>query len=327
MARYGKRKSRNWGWGRSAKNAAKNSLRCHAGGGHFANVATHSERFNLCCDWMKAELGITDLRDFTKEHLQNYAKHLKALMLDGRIAVSTATNRISSCNVVFQVLRSDTKIRIDKIGELLGVKRSYIRRSVPNGMHLPDVESLQQQLMEAGLARIAAVVGLTSSCGMRLRESILADLPRLEREAREIGKINIQEGAKGGRRGAFAERWIPASDEVKAAIEYAMTVSPKSSRNLLAFSEQYKTFLRGPIEKARREFLGISIKGFHELRAAYACRRYEQITGHPAPVILKRKLLSEKEKGEDENARRIISHELGHNRIEITNSYLGSNSK
>ncbi len=114
---------------------------------------------------------------------------------------------------------------------------------------------------------------------------------------------------------------------LKAAIEYAMTVSPKSSRNLLAFSEQYKTFLRGPIEKARREFLGISIKGFHELRAAYACRRYEQITGHPAPVILKRQLLSEKEKGEDEKARRIISHELGHNRIEITNSYLGSNSK
>jgi hypothetical protein len=26
------------------------------------------------------------------------------------------------------------------------------------------------------------------------------------------------------------------------------------------------------------------LKGFHELRAAYACERYEQLTGFPAPV-------------------------------------------
>ncbi len=33
---------------------------------------------------------------------------------------------------------------------------------------------------------------------MRLREAILADLPRLKREAEQYGKINIQDGTKGG---------------------------------------------------------------------------------------------------------------------------------
>ncbi|SFH75349.1 hypothetical protein SAMN05444062_11276 [Pseudomonas syringae] len=41
---------------------------------------------------------------------------------------------------------------------------------------------------------------------MRLREAILADLPRLRREANEVGRINIQEGTKGGRAGAPGPR-------------------------------------------------------------------------------------------------------------------------
>jgi integrase len=326
MARYWKRSSKNMGFGRSAKHAAKNALRCNYGGGHFETVVAHSQRFNLFCDWMKTQLGETDLRYITQENLVNYGEHLKLLMVLGSISVNTATNRISSCNVIFKIMRGDTKICIVKIGKLLGKKRSYIRKSSPAGMLLSDVELLQQQLEHADLTRVSAIAGLTSACGMRLREAILADLPRLQREARNKGEINIQEGTKGGRRGAFAERWIPATDEVKAAINYAIKVSPKSSRNLLAPYEEYKTFLRGPIEKARREFLGKSIKGFHELRAAYACRRYEQLTGYPASVILKRGFLSNQEKDEDQKARKIISAELGHKRIEITNSYIGSNS-
>lgn len=43
---------------------------------------------------------------------------------------------------------------------------------------------------------------------MRLREAILADLPRLSREAEACDKINIQDGTKGGSAGASASRWI-----------------------------------------------------------------------------------------------------------------------
>lgn len=69
---------------------------------------------------------------------------------------------------------------------------------------------------------------------MRLREAILADLPRLSREAEACGKVNIQDGTKGGRAGASAPRWITVDDHVRGALELARRVSPAGSRNLIA---------------------------------------------------------------------------------------------
>lgn len=194
-------------------------------------------------------------------------------------------------------------------------------------MCLDEVAALQQQLVDVGYTRASAIVGLARASGMRLREAILADLPRLQREASSEGKINIQDGTKGGRRGAFAPRWIPATNAVKTAIDYAIAVSPRSSRNLLSPNEKYKDFLRREVNGARKKLHWRGIKGFHELRAAYACSRYEQLTGHPAPVILKHMRLSANDRIIDKKSRKIISLELGHDRIEITNSYLGSNTK
>jgi hypothetical protein len=327
MAQYEKHESRNMGHGRSPKYAAKKALRAHYGHGRFATVEAHSQRFNLFCDWMKINLGIDDLRKISQDHLVGYAQHLKTQMDAENISVATAKNRISSCNVVFKILRRDEKVRIDKIGDCLGRKRGYIRTTPPDGMNVYNVELLQQNLSAEGLERASAIVGLARACGMRLREAILANLPRLRAEAYSRGEINIQEGTKGGRKGAFAERWIPATEAVKAAIDYALETSPRSSKNLLSPDESYISFLRGPIEKARRNGLTNIIKGFHELRAAYACQRYEELAGHPAPVISKRAHLSEPEKEADRKARQIISSELGHNRIEITNAYLGSTTK
>lgn len=327
MAQYGKQESRNMGHGRSPKHAAKNVLRAHFGNGRFATVEAHSQRFNLFCDWMKTNLDRDDLRKINQDHLVSYTQYLKAQMDSEKISVATAKNRISSCNVVFKILRRDEKVRIDKIGDFLGKRRSYIRSATPDGMSVYNVRLLQQHLAAEGLERVSAIVGLARACGMRLREAILADLPRLHAEAYSCGQINVQEGTKGGRKGAFAERWIPATEAVKAAINYAIEFSPTSSKNLLSPEESYILFLRGPVGKARRnQFINI-IQGFHELRAAYACQRYEELTGHPAPVISKRTHLSEAEKDADRKARQIISSELGHNRIEITNAYLGSTTK
>jgi len=63
------------------------------------------------------------------------------------------------------------------------------------------------------------------------------------------------------------------------------------------------------------------LKGFHELRAAYACERYEQLTGYAAPIngghcyLIDRNL--------DQQARQQISLELGHNRIDVVSAYIG----
>jgi hypothetical protein len=156
---------------------------------------------------------------------------------------------------------------------------------------------------------------------MRLREAILADLPRLSREADDLGRINIQDGTKGGRAGASAPRWIAVDDHVRGALGFARQVSPAGSRNLIAPHESYLNVLHQIIRPAREVLHAHNFKGFHELRAAYACERYEQITQHRAPINggqccpLDRNL--------DHDARRQISYELGHSRIDVVAAYIG----
>ena len=156
---------------------------------------------------------------------------------------------------------------------------------------------------------------------MRLREAILADLVRLKREAEQLGKINIQDGTKGGRSGALAPRWIVADEYVREALNYAEHVSPESSRNLLAPDESYLDFQRGIVRPARHLLHQHNLKGFHELRAAYACERYEQITKNSAPVNCGHRFQLDPRL--DREARVQISYERGHGRIDIASAYIG----
>ena len=180
---------------------------------------------------------------------------------------------------------------------------------------------IARALSERSQQRVAAIVHLARETGMRLREAILADLPRLQREARQLGKINIQDGTKGGRSGASAPRWIAVTDQIHGALDRAWKASPSCSRNLLAPSESYKEFMQSVVRPARDLLHEHGLKGFHELRAAYACERYEQLTGFSAPINGGR--CHREDRALDQCARQQISHELGHNRIDVVSAYIG----
>ncbi len=110
------------------------------------------------------------------------------------------------------------------------------------------------------MPRAAAIAQLARATGLRLREAILADLPRLKREAEHYDKINIQDGTKGGRGGATAPRWITVNDHIREALRYAEKVSPDDSRNLLAPNESYLNFQREIVRPARNISIRASSK-------------------------------------------------------------------
>lgn len=150
----------------------------------------------------------------------------------------------------------------------------------------------------------------------------MADLTRLSREANDLGRINIQDATKGGRAGALAQRWIAVDEHVREELRLARQLSPSSSRYLIGPKESYLNFLQEIIRPARDILHDHNLKGLHDLRAAYACERYDQITQHRAPIngghccLLDRSL--------DREARRQISLELGHERIDVVAAYIGS---
>ncbi|WP_070086298.1 integrase domain-containing protein [Pseudomonas sp. NBRC 111126] len=323
MALVGRRDGRNFGYGRQLSYAGPQALKDMFGGGHYGTVKAHCDRWQAFVKWCRSEQGpgINDARQIDWKVLADYAAYLRDVVRRGDLAVSTAQNRLSSVNRTMAALRGDQNVKLPSPSKALGMQRTGVRHSVPQGQDREQVKKIVDALCSHHQLRAAAIVLLARATGMRLREAILADLPRLSREANELGRINIQDGTKGGRAGASAPRWIAVNDDVREALGFSRQVSPVGSHNLVALHESYRNLLQEIIRPARDILHAHNLKGFHELRAAYACERYEQITQHHAPINgghccqLDRSL--------DREARRQISFELGHGRIDVVAAYIG----
>lgn len=323
MALFGRRDGRNFGYGRQLSYAGPQALKDMLAGGHFATVKAHSDRWQAFVKWCRSAdgPGYNDARQIDRSTLYSYAAHLRQQIQQGELCIATAQNRLSSVNRTLAALRGDQDVRIASPSQALGQQRSSVRTHAPDGQDHQQVRRVLKALGEQQYERVAAIVLLARATGMRLREAILADLPRLHREAEHFGRINIQDGTKGGRSGASAPRWINANEEVKVALQLARNASPPRSRNLLARGESYATFLQQTVLPAREVLHEQGLKGFHELRAAYACERYEQLTGHAAPVNGGHCYRIDRDL--DQRARQQISLELGHNRIDVVSAYIG----
>ncbi|KAF6688932.1 integrase domain-containing protein [Pseudomonas sp. EKM23D] len=323
MGLVGRRDGRNFGYGRQLSYAGPQALKDMFGGGHYGTVKAHCDRWQAFVKWCRSKQGpgINDARQVNRKVLADYAAYLRDAVERGDLAISTAQNRLSSVNRTMAALRGDQYVKLPSPSKALGMQRTGVRHSVPQGQDREQVKQIVDALCRHNQLRAAAIVLLARATGMRLREAILADLPRLSREAKDLGKINIQDGTKGGRAGASAPRWIAVDGHVQCALGLAQRMSPRGSRNLIAPDESYLNVLQEIIRPARDILHAHNLKGIHELRAAYACERYEQITQHRAPI--NGGLCCQVDIGLDREARKQISYELGHGRIDVVAAYIG----
>ncbi|WP_368607871.1 integrase domain-containing protein [Pseudomonas fulva] len=326
MALVGRRDGRNFGYGRQLSYAGRQALEDLFAGGHFATVKAHSDRWQAFVRWCRSEdgPGYNDARHIDRQTLEDYVAYLRQQIQQGELRIATAQNRLSSVNRTLAALRGNLDVRIVSPSQALGQQRSIVRTRAPDGQDYQNVQRVAQVLAQQQHERVAAIVMLARTTGMRLREAILADLPRLHREAEYLGRINIQDGTKGGRSGASAPRWVIANEEVKAALQLAREASPTGSRNLLFRDENYALFMQRTVLPARATLHEYGLKGFHELRAAYACKRYEQLTGLATPINGGHGCRTDRDL--DHQARLQISLELGHNRIDVVSAYIGGRS-
>ena len=323
MALVGRRDGRNFGYGRQLSYAGPQALKDMFGGGHYGTVKAHCDRWQAFVKWCCSEQGpgINDARQIDREIVADYAAHLRDLVSLGDLAISTAQNRLSSVNRTMAALRGDQHVKLPSPSKALGMQRTGVRYSVPQGQDREQVKQIVDTLCSRDQLRAAAIVLLARATGMRLREAILADLSRLSREAKDFGKINIQDGTKGGREGASAPRWITLNEQVRVALGFAEQMWPEGSRNMIAPCESYQRVLQEVVRPARDILQAQNLKSFHELRAAYACERYERITQHRAPINGGQ--CCQIDPRLDREARRQISYELGHGRIDVVAAYIG----
>lgn len=299
--------NRNFGYGKKMEFAGLQALRDRYAGGHFASVDAHSSRWGTFCDW-SIERGVKDARNITIDHVNEYVEHLKNEVLEGELKPAYAQNLVSSVNVVLGQMRGDDAIwvRPADVGE-----RCSVRDTAPIWMSRDEVGDVRARIEEP---RFAAMIGLARELGVRFRECSRLDAAHALRQAVRSAQITVSEGVKGGGQ----ERTVPITSQRQIEALRAAAAAQQGGSNLMRADQTYSQFK----SQAYRAFYAAGGSHFHDLRAAYACDRYQELTGCKAPVL--RNSNDEKpSRGDDRAARLIISRELGHHRIEVVNEYVG----
>ncbi|MBY0340409.1 MAG: integrase domain-containing protein [Rhodocyclaceae bacterium] len=311
---------RNFGFGKQMDWAGHQALKDLYGRGHFGTVASHAQRWRQFCNWARSNHGINDACAIDQSLMESYAADLAERVEDETLAVSYAQNLIVSANITMEALRQDKIIRIKSPASWVG-KRQTVRTRVPDGMDWVGIDRLVACLRRKNLHRTAVIVLLCRSFGIRLREAILANYAEWHRQAKERGQIDVRDGTKGGR-GKEVERWVPVSERGKVALREAIQVrSQLGGQNLLRTDESFDDLVNdGEVHRARKVLHEFGIKGYHELRAAWACERYEEISGETAPIL---QAGSSPGQQNDDQFRLTMARELGHDRIDVVAAYIG----
>lgn len=304
--------ARNLGLGsRDVSKAGKFSLR--KGDLSFSSAATIAERWRPFANYMNKK-NIRDLKELSREDLIAYGALLSERVGDDEISVSYAQNLVSAVNTVMKMATLGEWQPVSPTLDCGIPERSHIRISPPDGL-CRDAFYRALNALGDDFAEGKAVAILAREFGLRTKEAALLDSKAALEEARCCEYINITRGTKGGRK-----RKVPISSPCQIkALEFCIEIQGQRSL-LIPIDINWERFRGNHIRRIREALQQNGIARLHELRAAYACERYEQLSGVPAPV------LGGKETALEHMARIKVAHELGHGRVDVTNSYLGSHN-
>ena len=307
---------RNFGYGKQMEWAGKQALRDRYGNGHYGTAASHAERWRQFVSWCRDERGIRDANSVDKGIVSEYGQELAEKVATDQLSTAYAQNLLSTVNVVLEAMRGDRRIRVAP-AKLIG-QRTRVRTDPPAGLDAKTVRQCADRLRMNGHQEIAAMVEVARSLGLRLREASMLNARAALGQAKKHGAVNITAGIKGGR-GHRVDRWVPVSGAAIGCLVRAAKVQ-ESSRNLIPPElswKQWNTRVHHVWAKVREDY---GLTKIHELRAAYACERYRQLTGSAAPVVAGRRYVN---RTIDRAARQTIAQELGHSRIDVVAAYIG----
>lgn len=303
---------KNFGYGKTLRFAGESLLKIEAerSGGRYAWLKTNIYRWRKFCRYCQTA-DINDARKISNDTVFTYAKQICEL------APASQQCAISTINIVMALLTGANWEAVSP-SKITGTRRSNIRRT-PGSIDKTVLSSACFEIENQHGARFALAVALANEFGLRRRETFLFEFHTARLEAKKNGDIDIFRGSKGGRSRAIP-RLVSASETGIKVIEALCKTFPEE--RCLLLNEAYKETSDQLSRKVLPILKQFGIKRFHELRVNFACRRYQELTGIAPPCD--NDFSVEIDELIDLKARSIISEELGHSRVEILNSYIGS---
>ena len=275
----------------------------------FSTKATLLERWVMFCDYLIENTDISTPSAITRKCVIDFGRGL-----NGRYSAAYAQNLVSGINSVMKAFTVGKWSSVSPTKDCDLPRRSLVRTEPPSGRNEAEFFSAIANLEYKGLYRGAVIALACRSFGLRCKEAALLDYAQAEVEARQTGQITIRCGTKGGR---LRKLKLNIKNEQLSILRKGTTIQGDHF-SLVPPEQSWREFRNGEVHQSRTVLKGAGIERIHDLRAVYACTRYKQLTGYEPPVLGGRAPSSI-----DSEARKIISSELGHNRPQITNNYLG----
>lgn len=309
-------KGNNYGTGtRDLAKAGKFAMNDAARGGEasYATAAAVGQRWQAFAAFAKGE-GVKRLEGVTEQLVASYAQGIAATVKAGDRSPAYGQNLVSAVNSVMSLVTQGEwkSVSPSKDGGIAA--RDNVRTEAPHGLNRDDVTAVADALRSSGQARGAVILELARDLGLRSKEASLLNAQQALQEGSQRGWVTISEGTKGGRL-----REVPITHQNQLETLAKAAAIQGSHRSLVPASQTWAQWRAGGLRQAREALQAHGISRIHELRSAYAVERYQVITGQ-----LPKMMGGNVDKAADRAARQVVAEELGHSRVAITVSYLGS---
>jgi len=268
--------------------------------GSYATQSARLTTLQLCADQLyEAGYKLKNAKSIKPKHIRALVDRWK----DKGLNTGTIKNRLS--HIRFWAEKVERKSILES-NEAYGIgQRESFKGNKAQQLDLEKLASIKDVHIQISI-RLQAAFGLRREECLKIRPSF----------ADQGDKIALQSSwTKGGR-----AREIPiTTPRQRALLDEAKELVGDGS--LIPASKSYYQHL----QTYKHEIAKAKLGNLHGLRHNYAQWRYKALSGMAAPAIsgLKYTDMSEQEKLSDTLAREIVSNELGHGRLDVTNVYLG----
>lgn len=287
----------------------------------FSSIDTMADRWNLFVDYVREHHGFGRMELITSDVVMAYGEILADRVTEGELEASTAQNYISAVNRVLELARGDQHLTMSPTRDC-GIP---MRENIAKFHQFVTIKEHNDWLFTVD-PTLRIMLRLQRAFGLRFEESAKFDA-RDAYSYSHKGPVPIVNGTKGGR-----PRKVPIWKGSQSETLNAARMHQGTHHSLIPEGMSYEEFRRHCYRVATAN--GIR---FHRERHSYACQRYKDLVGAECPVMaaiphgeahiewlavqLRKSLDVARER--DRKAREQIAQELGHNRIDVTNAYLG----
>ena len=302
---------------------------------------------------LRTETGLKTLRNLDQSHIEQYMEHLQEKVEQGELSTKTTATYVSALNAVIDYANRYAGVELENVsakewGLNVGHRDYSVDKSVSQEAHQAFVEWLQAKAAETGNVNYQALahsVEIQREFGLRARESFCLKIADKDITADKL-QITREDMPKNAREREIEIRTDAQRDALQQAKEFAQEHGWRSLINPDMSLKEWKSFAYNTVNEFRQE-TGHTEYHFHGERHAYAHEEYARlweektgISGIQCPAetgksgdswfeyvqekIPHESYLAREEIDQIDHAiRQEISSELGHNREDITYTYLG----